>query len=115
MPQNSYFKSLHCQTYLKVGSDPKRVFGAVSNLLRLGPTTFWSPVGGGARKKMLPKRNRWLNEDPSVGATEVTMIEGDTLEELYNATADFKLGTKAQYIDIVDTVCGIKAPPVLKG
>ena len=27
------------------------------------------------------------------------------------ATADFKLGAKAKYIDIVDVVCGIKAPP----
>ena len=42
---------------------------------------------------------------------QVTLIEGDTLEELYNAAADFKLGAKAQYIEIVDTVCGIKAPP----
>lgn len=42
---------------------------------------------------------------------QVTMIEGDSLEEIYNATADFKLGAKAKYIEIVDTVCGIKAPP----
>ena len=42
---------------------------------------------------------------------QVTMIEADTLEEIYNATADFKLGAKAKYIDIVDVVCGIKAPP----
>jgi len=42
---------------------------------------------------------------------QVTLIEGDTLEEIYNATADFKLGAKAKYIDVVDVVCGIKAPP----
>ena len=42
---------------------------------------------------------------------QVTLIEADTLEEIYNATADFKMGAKARYIDVVDTVCGIKAPP----
>lgn len=42
---------------------------------------------------------------------QVTMMEADTLEEIYNAAMDFKLGQKAQYIEIVDVVVGIKAPP----
>ena len=42
---------------------------------------------------------------------QITMVEADTLEEIYDATMDFKLGAKAAYIDIVDVVVGIKAPP----
>ena len=42
---------------------------------------------------------------------QITMIEADTLEEIYDATMDFKLGAKARYIEIVDVVVGIKAPP----
>lgn len=42
---------------------------------------------------------------------QVTMIEADTLEEIHNATVDFRMGAKAAYIDVVDVVVGIKAPP----
>jgi hypothetical protein len=42
---------------------------------------------------------------------QITMIEADTLEEIYDAAMDFKMGEKAAYIDIVDVVVGIKAPP----
>ncbi len=42
---------------------------------------------------------------------QVTMIESDTLEGIHDATAAFRLGAKGQYIDIVDVVVGIKAPP----
>jgi hypothetical protein len=39
------------------------------------------------------------------------MIEADTLEEIHAAAVDFRLGAKANYIDIVDVVVGMKAPP----
>jgi hypothetical protein len=42
---------------------------------------------------------------------QITMMEADTLEEIYDAAMDFKMGQKAAYIDIVDVVVGIKAPP----
>jgi hypothetical protein len=42
---------------------------------------------------------------------QITMIEADTLEEIHNATVDFRMGAKAAYIDVVDVVIGIKAPP----
>lgn len=42
---------------------------------------------------------------------QITMMEADTLEEIYDASMDFKLGEKAAYIEIVDVVVGIKAPP----
>jgi hypothetical protein len=38
------------------------------------------------------------------------VIEADTLEEIHLAAVDFKLGAKANYIDITDIVIGIKAP-----
>jgi len=42
---------------------------------------------------------------------QITMMEADTLEEIYDAAMDFKLGQKAQYIDVVDVIVSIKAPP----
>lgn len=42
---------------------------------------------------------------------QVTMIEADSLEEIHAAAVDFRLGAKANYIDIVDVVVGMKAPP----
>lgn len=42
---------------------------------------------------------------------QVTMIEADTLEQIHAAAVDFRLGAKAQYIQIVDSVIGMKAPP----
>lgn len=41
---------------------------------------------------------------------QVTMIEADTLEEINAAAVDFRLGAKANYIEIVDVVVGMKAP-----
>lgn len=42
---------------------------------------------------------------------QITMMEADSLEEIYDAAMDFKLGQKAQYIEVVNVVVGIKAPP----
>jgi hypothetical protein len=42
---------------------------------------------------------------------QITMMEADTLEEIYDAAMDFKFGGKSQYIEIVDVAVGIKAPP----
>lgn len=42
---------------------------------------------------------------------QVTMIEADTLEEIHAAATDFRMGAKAQYVDIVDIVVGVKALP----
>jgi hypothetical protein len=42
---------------------------------------------------------------------QITMMEADSLEEIYDAAMDFKLGEKAQYIEVVDVTVGIKAPP----
>ena len=65
--------------------------------------------------KDLTKYSKNLTHVVTIGTDgrydQVTLIEGDTLEDIYNATADFKLGKKASYIDIVDCVVGIKAPP----
>jgi chlorite dismutase len=41
---------------------------------------------------------------------QVTLIEADTLEEINAATVDFRLGAKANYIEIVDVVVGMQAP-----
>lgn len=42
---------------------------------------------------------------------QVTLIEADTLEEIHAASTAFKVGAKGQYIDVVDVVVGVKAPP----
>jgi hypothetical protein len=42
---------------------------------------------------------------------QVTMVEGDTLEEIHAAATAFRMGSKAKYIEIVDVVVGVKAPP----
>ena len=42
---------------------------------------------------------------------QVTMIEADSLEEIHNAAVDFRMGAKAAYIEVVDIMVGIKAPP----
>nr|MDT0663004.1 hypothetical protein [Micromonospora sp. DSM 115978] len=42
---------------------------------------------------------------------QVTMVEADSLEEIHNAATEFRMGAKARYIEIVDVVVGMKAPP----
>lgn len=42
---------------------------------------------------------------------QVTIVEADTLEQIHAAATEFRMGAKAQYIEIVDMVVGIKAPP----
>ncbi|WP_329103029.1 hypothetical protein OG792_25550 [Micromonospora sp. NBC_01699] len=42
---------------------------------------------------------------------QVTMVEADTQEEIHAAATDFRMGAKARYIEIVDIVVGMKAPP----
>jgi hypothetical protein len=42
---------------------------------------------------------------------QVTLIEADTLEEIHAASTAFKAGEKGQYIEVVDVVVGVKAPP----
>ncbi|MGC4848016.1 hypothetical protein ACLQ3F_12300 [Micromonospora sp. DT15] len=42
---------------------------------------------------------------------QVTMVEADTLEEINAAATAFRMGNKARYIEIVDIVIGMKAPP----
>lgn len=46
---------------------------------------------------------------------QVTVIEADSLEEIHNAIVDFKMGEKGQYIEVIDTVVGLKAPSKKKG
>jgi hypothetical protein len=41
---------------------------------------------------------------------QITLIEAETLEEINAAAVDFRLGAKANYIDIVDAAVGMKAP-----
>ncbi|NUR31914.1 MAG: hypothetical protein HOV83_39745 [Catenulispora sp.] len=41
---------------------------------------------------------------------QVTIIEADTLEEIHHAAVDFRMGAKGKFIEIVDVVCGMKAP-----
>ena len=41
---------------------------------------------------------------------QVTMIEADTLEQIHAAATAFRVGAKGQYIAVVDTVVGVKAP-----
>jgi hypothetical protein len=65
--------------------------------------------------KALTKYAHNLTHIVSIGTDarydQVTLIEADTLEQIYNATVDFRTGAKAKYISVVDTVVGIKAPP----
>ena len=42
---------------------------------------------------------------------QITIIEADTLEEIHNAAVDFRMGAKAAFIDVVQVIVGIKAPP----
>lgn len=42
---------------------------------------------------------------------QVTMVEADTLEEIHAASIAFKTGAKGRYIDVVDVVAGVRAPP----
>ena len=42
---------------------------------------------------------------------QVTMIEADSLEQIHDAATEFRIGAKGQYIDVVDVVVGVKAPP----
>ena len=42
---------------------------------------------------------------------QVTIVEADSLEEIHAAATEFRMGAKAQYIEIADVVVGMKAPP----
>jgi hypothetical protein len=42
---------------------------------------------------------------------QVTIVEADTLEQIHAAATEFRMGSKAQYIDVVDVLVGVKAPP----
>jgi chlorite dismutase len=42
---------------------------------------------------------------------QVTIVEADSLEEIHAAATEFRMGAKAQYIEITDVVVGMKAPP----
>jgi chlorite dismutase len=42
---------------------------------------------------------------------QVTIVEADSLEEIHAAATEFRMGAKAQYIEIADIVVGMKAPP----
>jgi hypothetical protein len=42
---------------------------------------------------------------------QVTIVEADSLEEIHAAATEFRMGSKAQYIEITDVVVGMKAPP----
>jgi hypothetical protein len=42
---------------------------------------------------------------------QVTIVEADSLEQIHDAANEFRMGSKSQYIDIVDVLVGVKAPP----
>jgi hypothetical protein len=42
---------------------------------------------------------------------QVTIVEADSLEQIHDAANAFRMGAKSQYIDIVDVLVGVKAPP----
>ena len=42
---------------------------------------------------------------------QVTVVEADSLEEIHAAATEFRMGSKAAYIDMVDVLVGVKAPP----
>jgi len=42
---------------------------------------------------------------------QITLVEADSLEEIHAAATEFRMGSKAKYIQIVDVVVGVKAPP----
>ena len=42
---------------------------------------------------------------------QVTIVEADSLEEIHDAATEFRMGAKAQYIEIADVLIGMKAPP----
>ncbi len=39
------------------------------------------------------------------------MVEADTLEQIHAAATEFRLGSKAKFIEVVDVVVRVKAPP----
>jgi len=65
--------------------------------------------------KELTKYNPLLTHYVTTGMDarydQVTMIEADRLEDIHHAAADFRMGAKAAFIDVVDVVIAIKAPP----
>jgi hypothetical protein len=61
--------------------------------------------------KHSPKLSHVLCTGMNERYDQITIMEADTLEEIYDAAMDFRMGAKAAYIDIVETVVGIKAPP----
>jgi len=61
--------------------------------------------------KYSPKLSHVLCTGMNDRFDQVTIMEADTLEEIYDAAMDFKMGAKAAYIDVVQMVVGIKAPP----
>lgn len=61
--------------------------------------------------KHSPKLSHVLCTGMSERYDQITIMEADTLEEIYDAAMDFRMGAKAAYIDVVETVVGIKAPP----
>ncbi|HZB32017.1 MAG TPA: hypothetical protein VE465_17810 [Streptosporangiaceae bacterium] len=58
--------------------------------------------------KAWPRAGR---QDPGRRVDQVTIVEADSLEESHAAATEFRMGAKAQYIEIADVVVGIKAPP----
>jgi hypothetical protein len=64
-----------------------------------------------ALTKHSPQLSHILCTGMDVRYDQITMMEADSLEEIYDAAMDFKLGQKAQYIEVVNVVVGIKAPP----
>jgi hypothetical protein len=42
---------------------------------------------------------------------QVTIIEADTLEQIHAAATEFRMGSKARYIEVSDVIVGVKAPP----
>jgi hypothetical protein len=45
---------------------------------------------------------------------QITLIKADTLEEIYNAAVDFRMGAKAKFIEVVDVIVGIEAQSGIK-
>ena len=62
-------------------------------------------------RKYNPALTHYVTTGLDARFDQVTMIEADTLEEIHNAAADFRMGAKGAYIEIVNVVVGIKAPP----
>lgn len=80
---------------------------------KLGPDGIHEVSMGHARD--LAKYSKMLTHVVTSGLNgrfdQVTIVEAESLEQIHDAANAFRMGAKAAYIDVVDVLVGVKAPP----